>query len=53
MSQPFHPSRSLTTLEQDSTIVAVIEMSQSSGSLLRLFPALSASPLSGDGACSE
>jgi transposase len=29
MSQPFDASRSLTTLEQDSTMVAVIEMSQS------------------------
>jgi hypothetical protein len=28
MSQPFDASRSLTSLEQDSTIIAVIEMSQ-------------------------
>ena len=29
MSQPFDASRSLTVLEQDSTIITVIEMSQS------------------------
>ena len=29
MSQAFDASRSLTTLEQDSTIIAVIELSQS------------------------
>ena len=29
-SQPFDPSKSLTAIEQDSTIIAVIEMSQSS-----------------------
>jgi hypothetical protein len=29
MSQPFDASKSLTTLEQDSTVIAVIEMSQS------------------------
>jgi hypothetical protein len=29
MSQPFDESRSLTALEQDSTIIAAIEMSQS------------------------
>jgi len=28
MSRPFDASRSLTALEQDSTIIAVIEMSQ-------------------------
>jgi hypothetical protein len=28
MSQPFDASRSLTSLEQDSIIIAVIEMSQ-------------------------
>ena len=29
MSQPFDVSKSLTTLEQDNTVIAVIEMSQS------------------------
>ncbi len=29
MSHPFDASRSFTVLEQDSTIIAVIEMSQS------------------------
>ena len=29
MSQPFDASKSLTTLEQDNTVIAVIEMSQS------------------------
>jgi hypothetical protein len=29
MSQPFDASRSLTALEQDSTIIAAIEMAQS------------------------
>ena len=43
MSQPFDASKSLTTLEQDSTIIAVIEMSQSNWLVRRLFPASSAS----------
>ena len=30
MSQPFDARKSLTTLEQDNTVIAVIEMSQSS-----------------------
>ena len=29
MSQPFDASKSLATLEQDNTVIAVIEMSQS------------------------
>jgi hypothetical protein len=39
----FDPSKSITALEQDSTIIAGIEMSERSGSLPRLFPALNAS----------
>ena len=31
MSQPFEASRSLTALEQDSTIIAVIEMATACG----------------------
>ena len=29
MWEPFDPSRSLTALQQDSTVIAVIEMTQS------------------------
>jgi hypothetical protein len=39
----FDPSKSIAALEQDSTIIAGIEMSERSGSLPRLFPALNAS----------
>jgi hypothetical protein len=44
MSQPFDASRSLTTLEQDSTIVAVIEMSQSKW-LVAIVPGVERQPL--------
>jgi hypothetical protein len=45
MPHRFDATRSLTILEQDSTIIAVIEMSNRSGSFRRSFPALNASPL--------
>ena len=41
----FDASRSLTALEQDSTIIAVIEMSQSKWLIAALVPGLSAIPL--------
>ena len=43
MSQPFDASRSLTALEQDSTIIAVIEMSQANWLVAGVVPASSAS----------
>jgi transposase len=45
MPQSFDASRSLTTLEQDSTIVAVIEMSQSKWLVAAVVPGLQRQPL--------
>jgi transposase len=44
MSQAFEASRSLTALEQDSTIIAVIEMSQSSWLVAAVVPGLKRQP---------
>jgi len=43
MPQPNDLSRSLVALDQNSTIIAVIEMSQSSWLVAACFPALSVS----------
>ena len=45
MSQPFDASRSLTSLEQDSTIIAVIEMSQSKWLVAAVVPGVERQPL--------
>ena len=45
MSQPFDASRSLTALEQDSTIIAVIEMSQSKWLVAAVVPGIKRQPL--------
>ncbi len=45
MSQSFDASRSLTALEQDSTIVAVIEMSKAKWLVAGLVPGLERQPL--------
>ncbi len=45
MSRPFDASRSLTTLEQDSTIIAVIEMSQSKWLVAAVVPGIERHPL--------
>ena len=45
MSQPFDASRSLTALEQDSTIIAVIEMSQSKWLVAAVVPGIERQPL--------
>ena len=47
MSQDFRfdPSRSLTTLEQDSTIIAVIEMSQTKWPVAAVVPGVECQPL--------
>lgn len=47
MSQDFRfdPSRSLTTLEQDSTIIAVIEMSQTKWLVAAVVPGVERQPL--------
>src|SRR6516162_7013033 len=45
MSQPFDASRSLTVLEQDSTIIAVIEMSQSKWLVSAVVPGSERQPL--------
>src|SRR6516225_7033400 len=45
MSQPFDASRSLTVLEQDSTIIAVIEMSQSKWLVSAVVPGVERQPL--------
>jgi len=45
MSQPFDASRSLTAFEQDSTIVAVIEMSQSKWLVAAIVPGVERQPL--------
>ncbi len=45
MSQSFDASRSLTALEQDSTIIAVIEMSKAKWLVAALVPGLKRQPL--------
>src|ERR687897_688558 len=45
MSEPFESSRSLTALEQDSTVIAVIEMSQSSWLVAAVIPGVERQPL--------
>jgi len=45
MSQPFDASRSLTAFEQDSTLVAVIEMSQSKWLVAAVIPGVERQPL--------
>src|SRR5216684_929917 len=45
MSQPFDASRSLTAFEQDSTLVAVIEMSQSNWLVAAVVPGVERQPL--------
>ena len=45
MSQPNDVSRSLTALEQDSTIIAVIEMSQSRWLVAAVVPGVERQPL--------
>src|SRR2546430_10416657 len=45
MSQPFDASRSLTAFEQDSTLVAVIEMSQSKWLVVAVIPGVARQPL--------
>jgi len=47
MSQPFDASRSLTSLEQDSTIIAVIEMSQAKWLVAAVVPGVERQPLKG------
>ena len=45
MSHPFDASRSLTVLEQDSMIIAVIEMSQSKWLVAAVVPGVKRQPL--------
>src|SRR5438552_12579254 len=45
MSQPFDASRSLTAFEQDTTLVAVIEMSQSKWLVAAVIPGVERQPL--------
>ena len=45
MSQSFDASRSLTALEQDSTIIAVIEMSESKWLVTAVVPGIKRQPL--------
>jgi transposase len=45
MSQPFDASRSLTALEQDSTIIAAIEMAQSKWLVAAVVPGIKRQPL--------
>jgi transposase len=45
MSQPFDASRSLTAFEQDSTVIAVIEMSQSKWLVAAVVPGIERQPL--------
>ena len=45
MSQAFDASRSLTALEQDSTIIAVIEMSQAKWLVAGIVPGVDRQPL--------
>ena len=46
MSQPFDASKSLTTLEQDNTVIAVIEMSQSKWLVAAVVPGVKRQALS-------
>jgi len=45
MSQPFDASKSLTTLDQDSTVIAVIGMSQSKWLVAAVVPGVERQPL--------
>ena len=45
MLEPFNPSRSLTAFEQDSTVIAVIEMSQSKWLVAAVIPGGERQPL--------
>jgi hypothetical protein len=45
MSESFDPSRSLTALEQDSTVIAVIEMSQAKWLVAAVIPGVARQPL--------
>src|ERR1700758_4909136 len=45
MSQAFDASKSLTALEQDSTLIAVIEMSQSKWLVAAVVPGIKRQPL--------
>ena len=45
MAQPFDASKSLTTLEQDNTVIAVIEMSQSKWLVAAVVPGVKRQPL--------
>jgi len=45
MSKPFDLSKSLTALDQDSTLIVVIEMSQSSWLVAARAPGLARDPL--------
>ena len=45
MSQAFNASKSLTALEQDSTIIAVIEMSQAKWLVAGVVPGVERQPL--------
>ena len=45
MAHPFDASRSLTALEQDSTIIAVIEMSQAKWLVAAVVPGVERQPL--------
>lgn len=45
MSQSFDASRSLTALEQDNTVIAVIEMSKAKWLIAALVPGLKRQPL--------
>ena len=48
MSQPFDASKSLATLEQDNTVIAVIEMSQSKWLVAAVVPGVNRQPLKKD-----
>jgi len=45
MLEPFNPSKSLAALEQDSTVIAVIEMSQSRWLVAAVIPGIERQPL--------
>jgi transposase len=45
MLQPFDASKSLTAIEQESTVIAVIEMSQSNGLVAAVVPGIERQPL--------
>ncbi len=55
-SKPYDLSRSLTALEQDTTLVAVIEMSQSNWLVAGIVPGIERHPLKklepNEGSCS-